>query len=99
MFESTLAEDMILDHVSDELDTTMKARTLHKETTSELLQDLAVTMNDYMSFVKETYKERSSAAETFKHDSFMSKVMEAMGSLVLLNNAQEVQMTLHYMNK
>jgi hypothetical protein len=97
MFETTLAEDIILDHVADEIDTTTKARTLHKETTTELLQELAISLEEYMTFVKDTYKERSSSAEVFKHDAAMAKVMEAMGSIVLLNNA-DVHLTLKYMN-
>jgi len=97
MFETTLAEDIILEHVADEIDTTAKAKTLHRETTAELLQELAISIEEYMTFVKDTYKERSSSAEVFKHDAAMSKVMETMGSIVLLNNA-DVHLTLKYMN-
>lgn len=96
MFETTLAEDIILDHVADEIDTTTKARTLHKETNVELLGELATSLNEYMTFITTTYKERTSSAEKFKHDAAMSKVMEVVGSLVLLNNA-EVHLSLKYM--
>jgi hypothetical protein len=96
MFETTMAEDIILNHVADELDTTSKARTLHKETNVELLGEMASALDEYMTFITNTYKERTSSAERFKHDAAMSKVMEAVGSLVLLNNA-DVHLSLKYM--
>jgi hypothetical protein len=96
MFETTLAEDIILDHVADELDTTTKARTLFKQTNGELIRELAQSINEYMTFVQKTYKERSSAAETHLHDKGMCRVMEVMGSLALLNDVDE-PLSLRYM--
>jgi hypothetical protein len=96
MFETTLAEDIILDHVADELDTTTKARTLFKQTNSELIREVAQSINEYMTFVQKTYKERSSAAESHLHDKCMCRVMEVMGSLVLLNDVDE-PLSLRYM--
>lgn len=89
MFETTLAEDIILDHVADELDTTTKARSLFKQTNSELVRELAHSLNDYLTLVRDTYKERSSSAETYLHDQGMCRVMEVMGSLALLNDVDE----------
>lgn len=97
MFETTLAENILLNHVTEELCTTSKARVLHKEVTEELVGDLAEAVGGYMKLVQETYRERSSSAEVYRHDSAMSKVMETLGSLILLHQSARIHLHLYPM--